>query len=93
MNMLPTDLERIQSDFRLRYYHWALDDAHREIRDDFPFLRKIKRASMRGFLNWMQELSPDQQTEVFTALVKRSHKQAVQMAGETMTSREENNRT
>jgi hypothetical protein len=29
-------------EFAVRFYRWALDDARREVTDDFPLLRTVK---------------------------------------------------
>lgn len=87
---MPTaEIERIRADFQMRYYQWALNDAHREISDGFPLLRKIKLPPLCGFLAWMEELSVQQQHEVFAALIKKTHREAVATAGDRPTEREE----
>jgi hypothetical protein len=82
------DLDETRREFALRYYQWALEDARREIRDDFPLLRTIKGWTVRRLLARMDSLPEENRLRFGEALVKRFHAQALAIQGETLSAQE-----
>jgi hypothetical protein len=57
-----------------RFYQWALADFDREIRQDFPFLRRIRSEYLQfRILPAIESLSIEDRTRLASALVKQRH--------------------
>ncbi|HMN13167.1 MAG TPA: hypothetical protein PKD55_12670 [Bellilinea sp.] len=67
-------MEDAASRFVERFYYWALADFQREIREGFPFLRRIKyKALQYRWLPSIVSLNSGDQISLASALVKRFH--------------------
>ncbi len=76
-------------EFAVRYYHWALDDARREIRENFPLLRAVKSGLVMRAIAYFESLGHDERLRAALALVKRSHRRAVELTGDSWGADEE----
>jgi hypothetical protein len=83
------DIETVRNRFSMRYYRWALEDARREVREDFSLMRKVKQSNLNSLLNWLELYSLKEQMEYFTAMIKHSHHKAASVAGATVSPQEE----
>jgi hypothetical protein len=80
----PPDSRRAPEDeFAVRYYRWALDDARREVHENFPLLRAVKSGLIMRALAYFESLPDDERIRAAMALVKRSHRRAVEFAGDS----------
>jgi len=59
------------TNFRERFYFWALADWNRELRDNFPLLRAVYDEGPQPAVEIMEQLAPDRREAVSIALVKR----------------------
>ncbi|MCE5200455.1 MAG: hypothetical protein ABFD54_12140 [Armatimonadota bacterium] len=79
-----------QEEFNYRYYCWAREEAHLEIANGFPFMRRIDNAYCRKHLRRMAQLSIEEQQAFTALLVKRGHEpRAVERAGDVPLSSED----
>jgi hypothetical protein len=81
--------QRAKATFDLRYYHWALAQARREINEDFPSLRLIKNELVYKFLEIARSMDKEEQLQFLSALVKRTHSDGVELAGDPFTARDQ----
>ena len=83
------DSQNLGNQFTVAFYRWALEDFRREIREGFPFLRRIKqRYLLFRQLPAIESLPPDDQQQLASALVKRFHAGAARSVGETISAEE-----
>jgi hypothetical protein len=80
--------QKAREEFAVRYYHWALEDAQREVREGFPFLKAIKDETSFRFLEIMETFQPKDQVLFALVLVKRAHPTAIEILGEYQTTEE-----
>ena len=86
----PTDDRRAPTDeFAVRYYRWALDDARREVRENFPLLRAVKSGLVIRMIAYLESFAGDDRLRVAMALVKRSHRRAVELTTDSWGADEE----
>jgi len=70
----------------IAYYHWAQADFEREIREGFPFLRRIKEQHLVfRVLPLLESLPAEKLYPLARVLVKRFHLTALELLGEEMT--------
>jgi hypothetical protein len=80
----PPDSRRPPADeFAVRYYRWALDDARREVRENFPLLRAVKSGLTMRAVAYFESRADDERRSTAMALVKRSHRRAVELTGDS----------
>ena len=80
----PPDNRRAPADeFAVRYYHWALDDVRREVRENFPLLRAVKSGLTMRAVAYFESLADDERLRAAMAPVKRSHRRAVELTGDS----------
>jgi len=79
-----------QAEFAVRYYRWAREEFRSEVEHRFPLLTKLNTRTSKACLHLMGRLAVNDQLNFAAALVKRFHKQAVQLAGESLSSEETN---
>lgn len=73
----------------IRLYEWAAKDFKREVQEEFPLLKRINESQLqRQDLPILKSLSPDRQSLLTTALLKRFHRRAVQQLGEKLSFEE-----
>src|SRR5882672_4286390 len=75
--------------FAVRYYRWALDAARREVEENFPLLRTVRSALPIRAVAYLESFTEDDRLRVATALVKRSHRRAVELTGDSWGAEEE----
>ncbi len=80
--------EAAKDEFALRFYRWALEDARREIAENFRLIRTVKGSMAMRAVAYLEKLSVDDQLELLTAQVKRAHPRGAGLAGEPLNSRE-----
>jgi hypothetical protein len=81
--------DAVVDEFRVRYYRWARDDARRELGEAWPLLRGVKSTLVIRALARLASLPADRRPLVVTALVKRFHRRAVELTGDTWDADEE----
>jgi hypothetical protein len=81
--------DAVVDEFRVRYYRWALGDARRELGEEWPLLRGVKSALVIRTLAHLASLPADRRPLVMTALVKRFHRRAVELTGDSWGADEE----
>jgi len=82
------NLEKLQEEFNVRYYLWALEDFEREIDQGFPFLQLFRNESPWCVVTMMSEMDEAERMCFAKSLVKRFHEDAVKTIGETITADE-----
>jgi hypothetical protein len=82
------ELNDVEQQFGLKYYHWALRDFRREIAEGFPLLRLVKGTQAAGILKFLEPIPADELGILSAALVKRAHLRAVRSAGGDLSARE-----
>ncbi|MBI2002395.1 MAG: hypothetical protein HYS69_14645 [candidate division NC10 bacterium] len=76
-------------EFAVRYYRWSLEDCRREIREDFPLLRTVKSNLAIRALAYLESFPGDDRLRVATGLVRRCHRKALEITGESWTAHDE----
>src|SRR2546428_355874 len=76
-------------EFAVRYYRWALDDARREVQADFPLLRTVRSALPIRAVAYLEPFSETERLAKMTSLVKRSHRRAVSLTGDSWGAEDE----
>ena len=76
-------------EFAVRYYRWSLEDCRREIREDFLLLRTVKSSLVIRALAYLESFPGDDRLRVATALVRRCHRKALEITGESWTAHDE----
>jgi hypothetical protein len=78
-----------RSEFCTRYYQWALKDTEREVRQEFPFISKIKDRSTLSFLAIMEPLPLEQRLIYASILVKNMFKDILKDGSNLITDDEQ----
>jgi hypothetical protein len=81
--------DAVVDEFRVRYYRWALREARRGLDEEWPLLRGVKSALVIRTLAYLTSLPADRRRLVVTTLVKRFHRRAVGLTGDTWGADEE----
>lgn len=58
------------------FYAWAMEEANREVRDDFPTLEMVKGSASWGARDYLKSLRPELRKPLMKALVKRVSRSA-----------------
>jgi len=85
----PGTPRTLSDEFAIRYYRWSLDDARRELRENFPLLRTVKSSLVIRAIAYLESLADRDRLCGATALVKRSHRRAVELAGDSWGAEDE----
>jgi hypothetical protein len=85
----PDDRRAPADEFAVPYYRWALGDARRKVRENFPFLRAVKSGLVMRAVAYFESLAGDERLRAATALVKRSHRRGVELAGDSWGAEDE----
>lgn len=80
----------IEKELTIRLYRWALQDAEREVMEDFPLVLTIQNAAVYGFLAYCSTKPKKDIIEICMTRVKAFHSYALSALGEAMTSEEQN---
>lgn len=83
------DFQEAKDEFAIRYYRWASVYLQREFEEDFPLLRMIKSGTVLSYLEYLKNRPRDEQYAIATALQKRCHRRALELAGQKLTASEE----
>lgn len=78
-----------QKEFAVKFYRWAQGDAEREFSEGFRFLRRIQCTAVTDYLEFVSKLSGNDKRLLRVGLVKRSHRQGVFLAGDSLTAAEQ----
>ena len=76
-------------EFAVRYYRWSLEDCRRETRENFPLLRTVKSSLAIRALAHLESFTGDDRLRVATALVRRCHRKALEITGESWSAHDE----
>ena len=79
----------IEKELTIRLYHWALQDAEREIANGFPLLRTIENAEASGFVAHCQTLSTPDLQSIGRSRVRLAHPMALAYLNEIITPEEQ----
>lgn len=82
-------LEFVRTEFSLRRYKWALDDAKREVAEDFRLLRLEKSALSISFVDFAEKLSSTDRLALLSACIKHANPRAVEFTEDTITPLEQ----
>jgi hypothetical protein len=85
----PGNPRTLSDEFAIRYYRWSLDDARRELRENFPLLRAVKSSLVIRAIAYLESLADRDRLCGATTLVKRSHRRAVELAGDSWGAEDE----
>ncbi len=81
--------ERVDKERSIRFYRWALADAEREVRQQYPLLRSIQNVHVANYLRTVEGMKREKQLHLARALVNRSHSAARCLLGEALNTEEE----
>ena len=81
-------LEDTRNEFRVRFYEWAQKDARREFEEGFPFVKCIKNVNTLRFMSFIERLQEGERAVFRSALLKRAHRSAAEIRGDTTTADE-----
>jgi hypothetical protein len=84
------EFSKVQQEFQIRYYLWAISEWEKEINESFPNLRSFKSGSAWKTYQFMRLLEKSEQLLLAHGLLKRFHADAVKSLGESCSSEEEN---
>jgi hypothetical protein len=79
MNIRQTD------EFIVRLYYWAIEDTLREIKEGFPLIKTIRGTQSLAIVNYLESLSQQERFDIVKPLIKRMHKNAMEICGESLT--------
>jgi hypothetical protein len=85
----PDDRRAPADEFAAPYSRWALGDARREVRENFPFLRAVKSGLVMRAVAYFESLAGDERLRAAIVLVKRSHRRGVELAGDSWGAEDE----
>ena len=74
--------------FASRFFDWAIDQASREIDEDFPNLRAIEAPAVFQFLEFCDADPNRAGADLLSALVRAAHGYALALRGESLTETE-----
>lgn len=66
-----------------RIYEWSFVDAERELRENFPFVSRVRGGNAEKYLRFFSQLDPQQHAAVSRALVKRMNQPVLLRQRET----------
>src|SRR5215831_6145816 len=78
----------VEIEIRTRFYRWAMKDAEREVREEFPLLSRIEARSVKIFLEYMAKFNQEAQLELLLALTKRVHEFLIKRNDDALTNAE-----
>jgi hypothetical protein len=67
---------------QIRFYHWALWDAQREINEDFPLLTTIHNPRVKAYIHLYRNMDALERTLTNVCVVTRFHKEAARLLGQ-----------
>jgi hypothetical protein len=70
-------------EFAIRYYRWAIVDSQREADNDFPLIGAIRGTLAVRAVAFLRSLDIVERRRAAEALVKRVHRRAVELTGDT----------
>lgn len=70
--------------FLVQYYRWALAEMQKEILADLSRVRRVKGTSAQKYVRFIGSLKPNAVFPAAAALVKRYHKRALELVGQTL---------
>jgi hypothetical protein len=71
--------------YNLRYYRWAQEQGRREVEQGFPTSQLIRNELVYRFSEIARSMNKEEQLQFLSALVKRSHPDGAELAGEEIT--------
>lgn len=70
--------------FLVQYYRWAMEETREELLGDLPRVRRINGSLAQQYVRFIAGLKPSSVFPAAAALVKRYHKRALELSGETL---------
>jgi hypothetical protein len=77
-----------EKELSIRLYRWALQEWERELRDDFPEVRRVSGDAAIQAVRVFHALEPEQRPQLAHAMAKRFHKHACVHLNEPLTEGE-----
>lgn len=81
-------LRPLQDQFALRYYDWCLGEGERELKEDFPRVRRVKSSLVNLFLEFVENHSRNEVRDLMIGGVKRFKPRAVELRNEHQSEKE-----
>ncbi len=78
-------LSAVRSEIAESCHNWAVKDAHREIVENCPLLRKVRSQAAYLILEMLEPLTEDDRLRLINALVRRFHMGGPDSAGKILT--------
>jgi len=82
-------LRPLQDEFALRYYEWSLEQAEKELEEDFLHVRGVKSSLVFLFLEFVENHSRTEVRDLMTGGIKRFQQRAAELRGEHLTEKEQ----
>jgi hypothetical protein len=79
----------LQDEFALRCYEWSLEQAEKEVEEDFPHVRWVKSSLVFLFLEFVEGHSRAEVRDLMTGGIKRFQQRAAELRGERLTEKEQ----
>lgn len=81
-------LQPLRDEFLVRFCVWAQEDSLREVKEEFPFLRRMGNDAANEFIEFAERLSKSERMLFAEAMVKRFHPRAVELLKTSISSDE-----
>jgi hypothetical protein len=78
----------VQDEFARRFYEWSLEQAEKELEEDFPRVRGVKSSLVFLFLEFVEGHSRAEVWDLMTGGIKRFQQRAAELRGERLTEKE-----
>jgi hypothetical protein len=82
-------LQPIRDEFLLRFYRWSAEFSRQEFEKNFPIIRQINNPSVVKLISFVRSLGRAEKLLLCSALLKRSHKRAVELLKDFPSTQEE----
>jgi hypothetical protein len=82
-------LAPLQDEFAVRYYEWSLEQAEKELEEDFLHVRGVKSSLVFLFLEFVEDRTRTEVRDLMTGGIKRFQQRAAQLRGERLTKKEQ----
>lgn len=70
-------VEKVDKEFSMRFYQWCLQEAKKEIEQDYPILRKINSSSTLAMIDRLNLLSESDRYFLISSLIKGTHQRYI----------------
>jgi hypothetical protein len=85
---VTTKTQAVVDRFLVQYYIWAQEETRRELIADFPRVRRVNGTLAQKYVRFIATLKPSVAFVAASALVKRYHKRALELMGESLSEQD-----